>query len=90
MDLDAFKQWIRSGGTVVAVSGASSWLRAVKISQTRLLNGQPDPAHKYRSFLRNTLPSSQPPSRNERTAGYSIWTGNSLMENQFVIINIKL
>ncbi len=41
---DSFKEWIRSGGTVVAVSGASSWLRAAKISQTKLLNGQPDPA----------------------------------------------
>jgi len=56
--LDAFKQWIRSGGTVVAVSGASSWLRAVKISQTRLLNGQPDPEDKTKRIQPQRTPGA--------------------------------
>jgi len=41
--LNGFKSWIRRGGTVVAVSGATSWLRTAKISQAALLNGQKDP-----------------------------------------------
>jgi hypothetical protein len=41
--MDAFKAWIRAGGTVVSVSGSSTWLRNAKISQAKLLNGQKDP-----------------------------------------------
>jgi len=55
---DAFKQWIRSGGTVVAVSGASSWLRSAKISQTKLLNGQPDPMDKSQRIRPQRTPGA--------------------------------
>jgi hypothetical protein len=55
---DSFKDWIRSGGTVVAVSGASSWLRSAKISQTKLLNGQPDPADKSRRVRPQRTPGA--------------------------------
>jgi hypothetical protein len=56
--LDAFKDWIRSGGTVVAVSGASAWLRGAKISQTKLLNGQPDPQDKSKRIQPRRTPGA--------------------------------
>lgn len=55
---DNFKQWIRSGGTVVAVSGASSWLRSAKISQVELLNGKPDPEDKSRKIQPQRTPGA--------------------------------
>ena len=39
--LDSFKEWIRAGGTVVAVSGATSWLRQAGISQVKLSTERP-------------------------------------------------
>jgi len=41
--VEGFKDWIRKGGTVVAVSGSTNWLRTAEISKTKLLNGQEDP-----------------------------------------------
>jgi hypothetical protein len=40
--LDSFKEWIRAGGTVVAVSGATNWLRQAGISQAKLSTDRPD------------------------------------------------
>ncbi len=39
--LNSFKEWIRSGGTVVAVSGATSWLRQAGISQAKVSSDRP-------------------------------------------------
>ena len=56
--LDAFKDWIRSGGTVVAVSGASAWLRGAGISEVKLLNGQPDPEDEDRRIRPRRTPGA--------------------------------
>jgi len=44
--LESFKNWIRSGGTIVSVSGTTSWLHQDSLSRVTLLNGQPDPNDK--------------------------------------------
>jgi len=40
------------------ISGASSWLRSAQISQTKLLNGQPDPVDKSRRIQPQRTPGA--------------------------------
>lgn len=56
--LNTFKNWIRSGGTVVSVSGATSWLRQDSLSRAKLLNGQPDPKDKEKKIQPDRTPGA--------------------------------
>jgi len=58
--LEAFKNWIRAGGTVVAVTDAVSWLRNenIKISQTKRLNDEPDPKDKTKKITPDRTPGA--------------------------------
>ena len=58
--VNRFKEWIRSGGTVIALSGAVNWLRedTVKISRIQLLNGTPDPDDKTKKIRPDRTPGA--------------------------------
>jgi len=56
--LNTFKNWIRSGGTVVSVSGATSWLRQDSLSRAKLLNNQPDPKDKEKKIQPDRTPGA--------------------------------
>ena len=58
--LDEFKKWIRSGGTVVAVASATQWLRedTLKLSKAKLLNGMVDPEDKEKKIRPDRTPGA--------------------------------
>ena len=56
--MNSFKDWIRGGGCVVAVSGATSWLRQDSLSRTKLLNGTADPQNKEKKIQPDRTPGA--------------------------------
>ncbi len=56
--MSSFQNWIRGGGTVVAVSGATSWLRQDSLSRIKLLNGTPDPKDKEKKIRPDRTPGA--------------------------------
>jgi hypothetical protein len=56
--LTVFKNWIRAGGTVVSVSGATNWLKQDSLSQVKLLNGKPDPNNKGKKIQPDRTPGA--------------------------------
>lgn len=58
--LEEFKKWIRSGGTVVAVAGATQWLveDTLKISKVKLLNEMVDPEDKEKKIKPDRTPGA--------------------------------
>lgn len=58
--LEEFKKWIRSGGTVVAVAGATQWLAedTLRISGVKLLNEMVDPEDKEKKIKPDRTPGA--------------------------------
>ncbi len=56
--LHSLKNWIRAGGTVVAVSGAVNWLRQDSLSRAKILNGMPEPNNKGKNIRPDRTPGA--------------------------------
>ena len=56
--LNNFVNWIRSGGTVVTVSGATRWLQQDSLSRTKILNDTPDPDNKDKKIQPDRTPGA--------------------------------